>query len=166
MGSISGIYYENSTLPVRIKSLGVTSDTRSTTIVPLTPQYHVCDYPSIASPNFGLFLSVAVLSDFKKIDVCHVANRCTGMLIHYFKSPAVVLGQWRIPHESQQSCIYNASVPAITNIHFTMAKYANYKIVTNISASPEVREGPLGPDYKVFSMGQVNSVRFKIHTIC
>jgi hypothetical protein len=82
-GCITGFYYENSPPCSKIMRLGITSDNTHTTTTALTPQYHICEIPPIAGPNAGLFLSVAILSGFEKVNLCRVLDRCTGILIHY-----------------------------------------------------------------------------------
>lgn len=137
--------------------LGIIGDGTTARAAPLMPQYHNCDFPSppIGSPNAGLFLSFAVLSDLQRVDVCHVDTRCTGMLIRYLDSHAVVLGQWQTSCISQFSCIYNSSEPSSTKIYFRMSKNRDRQIVTAISFSPDTVETTPESDYEVFSVGEV-----------
>jgi hypothetical protein len=137
--------------------LGVTGNDSLIRAAPLPPQYHNCDFPSppIRSPNAGLFLSIAVLSSFARVDVCHVNKRCTGMLIRYLDSHTEVLGQWHASSASQHSCIYNSSGPAITKIYFGMSKSGDRQIVTDISFSPATVQTTPDYDYQVFSVGEV-----------
>ena len=77
--------------------IGVHGDETSSILNPLKPRYlfHGGSIPKIGTPKSGLFLSVASLNGLKKVDLCCVGNRCTGLLIHYVKGPTVPLGQWR-----------------------------------------------------------------------
>jgi len=156
-GCIAGFYYENVNSGTTIMRLGVTGDGTAARAAPLPPQYHNCNFPSppIGSPNAGLFLSFAVLSSLDRVDVCYVDKRCTGMLIRYLDSHAVVLGQWHASSASQCSCIYNSSGPSITNIYFRISKSRDRQIVTSISFSPDTAETTPDSDYQVFSVGEV-----------
>ncbi len=133
--------------------LGVIGDGITARAAPLPPQYHNCGFPSppIGSPNAGLFLSFAILSDLERVDVCHVDKRCTGMLIRYLDGHTVVLGQWRAT--SQCSCIYDGSGPSITNIYFRVSKSS--RIVTAVGFSPDPVEMTLDSGCEVFSIGEV-----------
>ena len=71
--------------------LGVIGDVTLPTATPLTAQYSLCEIPPIAGPNAGLFLSIAVLSGLKKVDLCRVSNRCIGIMIYYLNGLVVVL---------------------------------------------------------------------------
>ena len=157
-GCISGLYCENVNSGNTIMRLGVIGDgTTTRAAAPLTPQYHNCDFPSppIGSPNAGLFLSFAVLSDLQREDVCHVDTRCTGMLIRYLDNHTVVLGQWHTSYISQFSCIYNSSDPSSTKIYFKMLKSRDRQIVTAISFSLDTVETTPEPDYEEFSVEEV-----------
>jgi hypothetical protein len=81
---VAGFYYKNSLS--KIMRLGVISDRTPLTTTSLTPQYCFCEIPPIAGPNARLFLSIAVLSSFKKVDLCRISNRCIGIMIHYLNS--------------------------------------------------------------------------------
>jgi hypothetical protein len=141
--------------------LGVVGGSPTARAAPLLPQYHNCDAPSpIVGPNAGLFLSVAVLSNFQRVDVCRINNRYTGMLLHYFDGHTAVLGQWQISSVSCCSCIYNNSGPSISDIYFRLSKSGDHQIVTNISFLLAISEAISNCEYRVFNIGEV-----KLHTI-
>lgn len=156
-GFIVGFYYENVISGTTIMRLGVTGDGTPIRAASLPPQYHNCGFPSppIGSPNAGLFLSFAVLTGLERVDTCYVAQRCTGMLLHYLNSHTKVLGQWHTSSPSQHACIYNNSGPAITKIFFRMSKSRDHQVVTDISFSPATVETTLDSDYQVFSVREV-----------
>ena len=157
-GCIAGFYYENPTTRPTIIRLGITSDGTSSPDTALIPQYAACDFPSppIAGPNAGLFLSVAVLSDLKRVELCHVASRCTGLLIHYMNGLSAVLGQWHTSRDSRRSCVYDTSGPSVDNICFRIAKHQHHQIVIDVSFSDGTKEVS-GSDDQVFSIGEVGS---------
>lgn len=151
-GCVTGFYYENVKSGMTIGRLGVVGDGITARAAPLPPRYHNCDFPSplIGSPNTDLFLSLAVLSDLKRVDACYVAKRCTGMLIGYHHSPTVVLGQWHTSRNSRHACIYEDSGATIANVCFMMSKSS--RVVTAISFSPDMVEMP-GSECHVFGIG-------------
>ncbi|KUJ07346.1 uncharacterized protein LY89DRAFT_545051, partial [Mollisia scopiformis] len=108
-GCVAGFYYENVTSGTTIMRLGVTGDDTPSRAARLPPLYHNCGFPSppIGSPNAGLFLSIAVLSGLKRVDMCRINKRCAGMLLQYLDGHTTILGQWHSSPPSQQSCIYN-----------------------------------------------------------
>lgn len=156
-GYVTGFYYENLTSGTTVMRLGVTSDGISGTATPRAPQYHACDIPlpPIAGPNAGLFLSVAVLHDLEKVDLCRTSTRCTGILIHYVDGRSVALGQWRNLDVSQHSCIYNNSTTSTLDLYFKMARSGSHKIVTDIRFSEHTSEAVPDAEYQVFGMGTV-----------
>ncbi len=139
-GCPSGLFYEDTSPRTAIMRLGVISDGTPARAASLQPQYHNCNLPSpsIGSPNSGLFLSIAVFTGLKRVDLCHINKRCTGMLIHYIDGLTRVLGQWHTSHGSQHSCIYNGNEPDITKIYFEMAASDNCQIVTNVTLLPNI----------------------------
>jgi hypothetical protein len=157
-GCVTGLYYENSLS--KIMRLGVIGDGTPPTTTPLTPQYPVCKIPPIAGPDAGLFLSVAILSDLEKVDLCCVSNRCIGMLIQYTNGPIAVLGQWRTVGVSQHSCVYkkDSSKSDTTSIYFRVTRSGKHNIVTDVSFSGD-HGMVVTPDseYRVFVTGQVRS---------
>jgi hypothetical protein len=157
-GCIAGLYYENNKYDEVITRLGVTGDSITGRATPLLPQYQNCDCPSppIGSPNSGLFLSVAALSDLERVDVCQINNRCTGMLMRYLDGRSVVLGQWHASGFSQSYCIYESPGLSITHIYFRMCKVWKRQIVTDISFSPSTIDATPNSDYQVFSVLEVN----------
>jgi hypothetical protein len=159
MGCVTGLYYENRPSCRKIMRLGVTGDDVPLKTTPLTPQYRVCRIPPIGSIGAGLFLSTAVLSGLDKVDLCHVSNRCIGMLIHYTSGLTVVLGQWRTAGGLQYSCIYKSNGETdLTNIYFRLTRTERYTIVTDVSFSEDY-SGVVIPnsEYQVYCVGEVRS---------
>lgn len=155
-GSILALYYENLPSGSVITKLGIIGDGVSPMTTPLTPHYHVCDFPVIASPNAGLFLSVAVLSGLQKVDLCRIENRCTGILMRYNSGLTLVLGQWHVPSVSQHSCIYDSPTEYTANICFRLTALKRHKIVTSIMFSEDSGESVVSdPECQVFSPGTV-----------
>jgi hypothetical protein len=154
-GCLSGLFYEDVNSGRTIKRLGAISDGTTARAASLRPQYHNFDFPSplIGSPNAGLFLSYAVFTDLKSVDVCHVNQRCTGMLISYADGLTSVLGQWHTSYASQHSCIFHGSGPDITEVYFRISKSGHRQIVTNVSFSHPVATPTC--DYRVFSIKEV-----------
>jgi hypothetical protein len=132
---------------------------------PLPVPCHSCNFPPIAGPNAGLFLSIAVLSNINKVDLCRVSNRCTGLLIHYLDGSTTTLGQWNGCHVSQHSCIYHSNQSSITNLCFGMAKFQNHSIVTDIRYSIGKNETELDSYNQIFGIGEVMSSATRMHVI-
>jgi hypothetical protein len=158
-GYVSGFYYENPASGPTIMRLGITSDGTSHSGTPLMPQYAEWGLPSppIAGPNAGLFLSVAHLGNLKRVELCRVASRGTGLLIHYLDGSIAVLGQWNISPASQLSCVFDSGGLSAGFIYFGMAKEQHLQIVTHIGFADRSKAAP-GPNYQIFSMGQVGSL--------
>jgi hypothetical protein len=156
---VSGLYYENPNPRTTIMRLGVVGDGPIASATPLLPQYYDCDFPFplIGSPNAGLFLSVAALNDLERVDLCHVDNRCTGMLIYYLDGHSAVLGQWQSSPFSRCSCIYNSSRPSITKIYFKLSKFQSHQVVADVSFSPDTNETTSACEYRGFTVGEVKS---------
>ncbi|KAK0119426.1 hypothetical protein ONS95_010878 [Cadophora gregata] len=152
-GCIKGLYYENVNSGQTIRRLGVIGDGTATRAAPLPPQYHICEFPSplVGSLNGDLFLSSAVLNDLKVVDVCHVNERCTGMLICYHNDRTVVLGQWYTSGYSRRTRIYRDGGPTVTNIYFRISKSS--QIVTAIDFSSLVVETS-DAELHTFSIGE------------
>jgi hypothetical protein len=160
-GCVTGLYCENSLST--IMRIGVVGDGTSPTTTPLTPQYSLCPIPPIAGPNAGLFLSVAILSDLEKVDLCRVSNRCIGIMIQYTNGLIIVLGQWQTAGVAQHSSIYKSDNKSDTtsapNIYFRMTRCERHNIVTDVSFS-EDHSGAitLNSSYQVFGAGNVRSL--------
>jgi hypothetical protein len=157
-GYIAGLYYETPGIPI-ITRLGVTGDGLVLSEMPpnVVPQYLECDAPELSTggPGTRLFLSVANCSDLKRVEVCRVGNRCSGMLIHYFTAIPVVLGQWHT-HHSKHDCIFQSSGPGIDNpsaFYFKTSTSGDHDIITDISFSPYMSED--GP-YHALSLNKVS----------
>ena len=156
-GCITGFYYEKPTARPVIMRLGVTADENSESKAHQNPQFHACDSPYLPSvgPDAGLFLSIALLSSLKKVELCRVANRCIGVLINHLKAPPVVLGQWQTSLGSQQTCIYDSNRPSIVSIiYFRTSKSGDHQVVTDISFSVDKSKDC---DYQAFSTEKVRS---------
>ena len=155
-GTVAGFYYETSTR--EIMRIGVHGDEMSSIPNPLKPRYliHGGSTPRIGNPNSGLFLSVASLDGFRKIDLCFVGNRCTGLLVHYVKSPAVALGQWHTSSDSKLCCIYNTNEQSISRICFRM-NLGRLAFVTNVYFLDDAAEIVSDNEFRVFSFDQVRS---------
>jgi hypothetical protein len=137
-GCITGFYYEKPIARPVTMRLGVIGDGNSELITHQTPQFPACDSPYLPSvgPDAGLFLSIAVLSGLKKVELCRVANRCTGVMITYLKALPLVLGQWHTSLLSQQTCIYDSNRPSTpSEIYFKISKSGDHQVVTDISFS-------------------------------
>ena len=136
-GSITGFYFEKPVDSLVIMRLGVTRDGNCKSRESPNLQYLVCDAPYLPSvgPNAGLFLSVAALLTLRKVELCRLGSRCTGMRIHYLRAPPVVLGQW---HTSPpyHTYIYSKGLNAC-EIYFRMAKSGGHQVVTDISFSAD-----------------------------
>lgn len=154
-GCITGFYYENSASHTIIMRLGVADDGAFMTCTPLTPQYPARVLPPIAGPNGGVFLTVAFLGGFEKIDLCRVSGRCTGMLVHYPQGPPSVLGQWHSSCVAEHLCIYSSGTKSINNIYFRISSSENCKIVTHISFSEDNCEATPDSQYHIFNLGMV-----------
>jgi hypothetical protein len=154
-GCITGFYYENPSFGTTIIGLGVIDDSASKIAPPLTPQYHARVFPPFPGPNGGTFLSVASLSDLEKVDLCCVENRCIGILIHYIKGLSEVLRQWRVQGVARHSCIYNSDMKNITHIYFTITRFGDHKIVTNIHLLNDMSEAKPDSEYHILELGQV-----------
>lgn len=106
-------FYHNSPIPsdTPIHKIGAVGDGNTIIEEPLLPQYIECEIPepTTAGRRPRLTHSVATLTDLKKVDVCRVGNRCTGLLINYYEAPPVVLGQWHTSQPSQHGCIFESS---------------------------------------------------------
>ena len=151
--------------------LGVIGDGTLLTATPLTAQYSLCEIPPIAGLNAGLFLSIAVLSGLKKVDLCRVLNRCIGIMIYYLNGLVVVLGQWRTAGVAQHSYIYNSddknNTNSVPNICFRMTRYRSYNIVTDVSFLEDHSKAmELDSSYQVFGVGKVRSLSNLLHTAC
>ena len=100
-------------------------------------------------------MSVASLSGLEKVDLCCVENRCIGILIHYMNGLSEVLGQWRVQGVARSSCIYNINMKNITYIYFTIIRFGDYKIVTNIRLLNDMSKAKLDLEYHILELGQV-----------
>ena len=156
-GCVTGFYYEKPiALPV-IMRLGVIADGNSELKAHQSLQFPACDSPylPLVGPGAGLFLSIAVLSDLKKVELCRVANRCTGVMISYLKALPVVLGQWHTSLPSQQTCIYDSNrLSTVSEIYFRISKCGEHQVVTDISFSVD-KSKDCG--YQAFSTEKVRS---------
>ncbi len=113
--------------------IGVCGDETSSIIMPLKPQFlsYVGSVPAIDNPNSGFFPSVISLSGLKKVDLCYVGNRGSGILIYYIKGPIVALGQRYTAQASKHCCIHDRNGSSISRICFTVNKPGVLAFVTN-----------------------------------
>jgi hypothetical protein len=162
-GLISGIYYESPNSALPIGNLGVTGDQSIVRAAPLIPKY--LNYPDsnpIGCPSDGVFLSSAVLHDVRKIDVCRINARCTGMLLRYLNGVCVFLGQWAISLASKRFCIYKIEDEAsISSLYFKMSRCGSQKIVTGISPIRSALEKKKKDGDQVFKVERVFFSRSK-----
>lgn len=95
-GCITGFYYEVPISSPIIRKLAVTSDAAPQSDLPFVAEYPMVGLPStpISGPSAGLFLSTAILSNLRRVELCRIGNRCTGLLIHYLNGLSTALGQW------------------------------------------------------------------------
>jgi hypothetical protein len=124
-GYITGFYYEKPIARPVIIRFGVIRDGNSELKTHQTPQFPAYDSPYLllVGPDAGLFLSIAVLSGLKKVELCRVANCCTKVIINYFRALPVVLRQWYTSFLLQQTYIYNSNRPSIVSeIYFRTLK--------------------------------------------
>jgi hypothetical protein len=132
-GSITGFYFEwpNSAVIMRI---GVTRDSNLVTIGSPNLKFMACSAPRLprVGPNAGLFISVAVLSSLRKVEICRVGSRCTGLKLYYHQKPTVVLGQWHT-HFSQHISLNSCNGTDILGIRFKYSRSGGHQIVTDIS---------------------------------
>ncbi|RDL39087.1 uncharacterized protein BP5553_03427 [Venustampulla echinocandica] len=151
-GCVSGIYYENSRWPKSTKNLGITGDGSPEGPSPQPLQYHASpSYSQIAAPNH-LFLSVATLNHLRRVDLCRVANRYTGMLIQYVSGTTAVLGQWHNPGVSQHSCIHDSDLLGICSVYFRMSISGKNRIVTDIGFLMNSDEAISDSDIHIFNV--------------
>jgi hypothetical protein len=94
-GCIIGFYYKKLIACPVIMRFGVIKDENSELKTHQTLQFPVYNNPYflLVGPDTGLFLSIAVLSDLKKVKLCRVVNCCTRVMISYFKALPIVLKQ-------------------------------------------------------------------------
>jgi len=132
-GSITGFYFEWPNSPV-IMRIGVTRDSNLVNTGSPNLTFTACSAPYLprVGPNAGLFMSVAVLSNLREVEVCHVGTRCTGLKLYYHQKPTVVLGQWHT-HFSQHISIFDSNRPNTLGIRFKYLKSGDHQIVTDIS---------------------------------
>ena len=149
-GYIVGFYYEASKMITR---LGITSDACEDRLGPQLPLYHDSDYPLIAGPDAGLFVSVACLVEIKRIEICQTADRCIGMLLHYFDKPPGVLGQWNTSYSCR--CIHDSNRASITGIGFTTKVFGDHNILTEIHILRDETSVSSGSNFQVFRTGEV-----------
>ena len=155
-GIITGFYFEKPIASPLIIRLGVTSDRNLGSKRHLNLIYCACNAPylPLVGPNAGLFLSVAILSDLRKVELCQVGNRCTGVRIHYFYAPPVVLGQWHTSYLSQHTSIYNGNTDNAYTIYFKTSKSGHHQVVTDVSFSADKSDDG---DYRCFNLAKVRS---------
>ncbi|RFU30579.1 hypothetical protein B7463_g5803, partial [Scytalidium lignicola] len=129
-GNITAMFYE---IPLyqAIVRLGVVRGQSFSDDTILMPRYHNVSFPKFAGPDAGLFLSVAHLGGLERAEICQMAGRCTGLLLHFSGRPSAVLGQWYSNSVAKRSCIYNGQTD-VTDIYFYTKKFKNYSIVVNI----------------------------------
>jgi hypothetical protein len=138
-----------------IMRLGVIGNGNSELKTQQTPHFPICDSPylPLVGPDAGLFLSITVLSGLRKVELCQVANRCTGVIISYLEALPVVLGQWHTSLPLQKTCIYNSNGPnIISEIYFRTSKSRDYQVVTNISFLVDKSKDC---DYQAFTIEKV-----------
>lgn len=113
-------------------TLGVVDDGESTSTALESPQYYECPVPNppIASPNVGLFISVAMLRDLKSAELCYDGNRCTGMVVHDNEGQTTVLGQWRTSSSRRRT--YDNTEMRFTRIALLTAVLEPYYIIEDI----------------------------------
>jgi hypothetical protein len=66
-----------------------------------------------------------------------------------------VLGQWRVQGVARHSCIYNSDMKNITHIYFTITRFGDHKIVTNIHLLNDMSEAEPDSEYHILELGQV-----------
>jgi hypothetical protein len=99
---------------------------------------------------------VAKFDQVQKIDLCCIADRCTGLLIHYLDNNSAALGQWYPENSSQHSSIYQGNGDkTATKIHFRMAYTEEESIVTEITVTTGEAEGNSDVG-KTFDLGEVS----------
>lgn len=132
-GSITGFYFEwpNSAVIMRI---GVTRDSNFVASRSPSLEFTACSAPRLprVGHNAGLFMSVAVLSSLRKVEICRVVIRCTGIKLYYLNTPTAILGQW-YTHFSQQVSISGSNRLNTLGIRFKFMKSSGHQIVTDIS---------------------------------
>ena len=160
-GCVAGFYYDGLG-PLGIRRLRVVGDELSVSPLPRVPQYMACKAPMLAKSTnpwpSKLYLSVADLRDLRRVDICKVADRLSGMLIHYNKNPPVALGQWRTNKPTRHECIFDSNGPQLivpSYIYFKTSKLReDQEFVTDVSFSPLIAEDG---SYQAFSLQQVSS---------
>jgi len=133
-GSITGFYFEWPKSAV-IMRIGVTRESNSMGTGSPNLEFTACGAPRLArvGPNAGLFMSVADLSNLRKVEICRVGIRCTGLKLYYLQTPTAVLGQWHTTDSSQHVSISNSNGPNTMGIRFRFSKSGDHQVVTDIS---------------------------------
>lgn len=162
-GSITGFYFEwpNSAVIMRI---GVTRESNFVAAGSPNLEFTACAAPYLprVGPNAGLFTSVADLSNLRKVEICRVGIRCTGLKLYYLQTPTAVLGQWPTTHFSQHVSISNSNGLNRLGIRFKFSKSGDHQVVTDISFGAD-KSDDCNSSY--FGLGEVKNliqVIFKI----
>jgi hypothetical protein len=160
-GSITGFYFEWPKSAV-IMRIGVTRESNSVGTGSPNLKFTACDAPRLArvGPNAGLFMSVADLSNLRKVEICRVGIRCTGLKLYYLQTPTAVLGQWHTTTSdfSQHVSIFNSNGPNTTGIRFKFSKSADHQVVTDINFGPDTGDDC---NSSYFRLGEV-----RLHLSC
>ena len=154
-GQITALYYEKPVSSSAISRLAIISDGSSQSSNCLMPHFAACN-PPIAGPNAGLFFSSASFSEIKRVELCRVNIRCTGLLIHYLNETMSVLGQWHTMRSSYISCIYDIMDRTSPEaIYFKMARSGKHQIVSEIGFSWVDADAAADVDYQNFNLEKV-----------
>ncbi|XMA10555.1 hypothetical protein WAI453_003346 [Rhynchosporium graminicola] len=133
-GSITGFYFEWQKSPV-IMRVGVTRESNSAVTGNPNLEFTACNAPYLprVGPNAGLFMSVASLSNLRKVEFCRVGTRCTGLKLHYLQAPTAVLGQWQTAAFSQHVSMSHTNGLDTMGIRFKFSKSGDHQVATDIS---------------------------------
>ncbi|CZT42360.1 uncharacterized protein RSE6_02229 [Rhynchosporium secalis] len=133
-GSITGFYFDWQKSPV-IMRIGVTRESNSAVTGNPNLEFTACNAPYLprVGPNAGLFMSVASVSNLRKVEFCRVGTRCTGLKLHYLQAPTAVLGQWQTTAFSQHVSMSHTNGLDTMGIRFKFSKSGDHQVATAIS---------------------------------
>ena len=93
----------------------------------------------------------------KRVELCRVNGRCTGLVIHYLDDTMSVLGQWHTVQSSYVSCIYDIkSRTSPEAIYFKMTRSGKHQIVSEIGFSCADAEAVTDVDHHNFNLKKVS----------
>ncbi|KAK0111101.1 hypothetical protein ONS95_001479 [Cadophora gregata] len=140
-GFITGFYVEYP-YSLEIMRIGVIRERDSLGVGSPNLEFTACRAAFLphVGPNAGLFMSVADLSNLRKVEVCRVGVRCTGLKLYYIQAPTVVLGQWYTTGASQYASIFNGNGPNIKGIRFKLSTSGEDRAVTDISFGTDISD--------------------------